>query len=162
MKKARMNISHFRFILLNLTIFGEIVTTYGISMKVWKIVFHFILKVFHSIPFWHLPYSIPKFLFHSISCLSQARRHGGHFGAVPCKSLLVPPQTKIVPPSEVCAPKKVTGSVPLKCSSRPETPKILGITPKFVSKNCFFADFAIKILMFCSFTPEFMKIRAFF
>ena len=28
MKKARMNISHFRFILLKLKIFGEIVTTF--------------------------------------------------------------------------------------------------------------------------------------
>ena len=28
MKKARMNISHFRFILFNLKIFGEIVTTF--------------------------------------------------------------------------------------------------------------------------------------
>ena len=28
MKKARMNISHFRFILFNLKIFAEIVTTY--------------------------------------------------------------------------------------------------------------------------------------
>ena len=31
MKKARMNISHFRFILFNLKIFGEIVTTNGQS-----------------------------------------------------------------------------------------------------------------------------------
>ena len=31
----------------------------------WKIVFNFILEIFHSIPFWHLPYSIPKFPFHS-------------------------------------------------------------------------------------------------
>ena len=41
-------------------------------MEVWKIVFHSILEVFHSIPFWHLPYSIPKFpfhfIFHSIPC----------------------------------------------------------------------------------------------
>ena len=36
-------------------------------MEVWKIVFHSILKIFHSIPFWHLPYSIPKFPYHSIS-----------------------------------------------------------------------------------------------
>ena len=40
-------------------------------MEVWKIVFHFILEIFHSTPFWHLPYSIPKFpfrsIFHSIS-----------------------------------------------------------------------------------------------
>ena len=28
MKKPRMNISHFRFILFNLKIFGEIVTTF--------------------------------------------------------------------------------------------------------------------------------------
>ena len=86
-----------------------------------------------------------------------------------------------MPPSEDCTPKKVTSSVPLKCSSRSETPKILVITPEFVSKNCFFADFVIKILFlwfhpkirknsriflrwrafFFVFTPEFMKIRAY-
>ena len=32
-------------------------------------VFHSILKIFHSIPFCHLPYSIPKFPFHSIPCI---------------------------------------------------------------------------------------------
>ena len=36
MKKAHMNISHFRFVVFNLKIFGEIVTTYislpGIGM----------------------------------------------------------------------------------------------------------------------------------
>ena len=37
-------------------------------MEVWKIVFHSILEIFHFIPFWHLPYSIPKFPFHSIPC----------------------------------------------------------------------------------------------
>ena len=31
MKKARMNISHFRFILFNLKIFSEIVTTRGVE-----------------------------------------------------------------------------------------------------------------------------------
>ena len=31
-----------------------------------KIVFHSILEIFYSISFWHLPYSIPKFPFHSI------------------------------------------------------------------------------------------------
>ena len=45
-------------------------------MEVWKIVFHFILEIFHSIPFWHLPYSIPKFPFHSIfHCI---------FHSIPC------------------------------------------------------------------------------
>ena len=39
---------------------------YGIGVEVWKIVFHSILEIFHSIPFWHLPYSIPKFPFHFI------------------------------------------------------------------------------------------------
>ena len=33
MKKARMNISHSRFILLKLKIFGEIVTTYIINSR---------------------------------------------------------------------------------------------------------------------------------
>ena len=33
MKKARMNISPFRFILLNLKIFGEVVTTISISFS---------------------------------------------------------------------------------------------------------------------------------
>ena len=28
--------------------------------------FHYILEICHSIPSWHLPYSIPKFPFHSI------------------------------------------------------------------------------------------------
>ena len=41
---------------------------YEIGMEVWKNVFHFILKIFHSIPFWRLLYSTPKFLFHSIPC----------------------------------------------------------------------------------------------
>ena len=36
------------------------------GMEVWKIVFHSILEIFHSVPFWHLPYSIPKFRFHFI------------------------------------------------------------------------------------------------
>ena len=39
---------------------------YEIGMEVWKIVFHFILEIFRSIPFWHLPYSIAKFPFHPI------------------------------------------------------------------------------------------------
>ena len=43
-------------------------------MKVWKIVFHSILEIFHSIPFWHHPYFILKFLFHSIP--SPDRRAG--------------------------------------------------------------------------------------
>ena len=68
----------------------------------------------------------------------------GNSGAVPPKSLLVPPKRELCPPSEDCAPKKVTDSVPLKGSLRPETPKMLIITPELVSKNCFFADFAIK------------------
>ena len=55
------------------------------------------------------------------------------------------------PPSEDCASKKVTGSVPLDCSLGPEAPKILFINPVFLSKNRFFADFAMKtfILFFC-------------
>ena len=44
----------------------------GIGMEVWKIVFHSMPEIFHSIPFWQLPYSKPKFPFHfpfhSIPC----------------------------------------------------------------------------------------------
>ena len=61
-----------------------------------------------------------------------------------------------------CAPKKLTCSVPLECKSSPETPKILLITLKFVSKNCFFADFAMNTDCFCGFTPEIMKLRVYF
>ena len=68
----------------------------------------------------------------------------GHSGAVPPKSLLVPPQTKTFPPCENCSPKKVTDSMPPECSSRPETPKILIITSKLVSKNRSFADSTVK------------------
>ena len=52
------------------------------------------------------------------------------------------PNENCAPLSEDCAPKKVTGSVPLECSSRLETTKILIITPEFVSKNRSFADSA--------------------
>ena len=38
--------------------------------------------------------------------LLQARRHGGISGPCPLKSVLVPPQSRNVPPSEDCAPKK--------------------------------------------------------
>ena len=53
---------------------------YGIGSEIWKIVFHFILEIFHSIPFWHLhiPYrnfcSISfYFPFHSIPCPQERR-----------------------------------------------------------------------------------------
>ena len=48
------------------------------------------------------------------------------------------------PLSEDCVSKKEAGSVPLECSSRLETPKILIIFPEFVSKNRSFADSAVK------------------
>ena len=68
----------------------------------------------------------------------------------------------VPPPSEDCAPKKLTGSVLLECKSSPETPKILLITLKFVSKNCFFVDFAMNTDCFCGLTPEIMKLRVYF
>ena len=66
------------------------------------------------------------------------------------------------PPSEDCAPKKLTGSVLLECKSSPETPKLLLITLKFVSKNCFFVDFAMNTDCFCGLTPEIMELRVYF
>ena len=71
--------------------------------------------------------------------------------AVPPKSLLVPPQTRIVPQIEDYALNKVTGSMPPECSSRLETPKLLVITPEFMSKNCFFAYFAVTTFFFLFF-----------
>ena len=45
----------------------------------------------------------------------------------------------------------------------PETPKILVITPEFVSKNCFFVDFAaIKTVCVFGISPEFIKICIYF
>ena len=62
----------------------------------------------------------------------------GHSGAV------IPPNHSLCVPNKNCATKKEAGSVPLEFSSRFETPKILIITPEFVSKNQFFADSAVK------------------
>ena len=73
-----------------------------------------------------------------------------------------PPNHCLCPPSEDCAPKKLTGSVLLECKSSPETPKILLITLKFVSKNCFFVNFAMNTDCFCGLTPEIMKLRVCF
>ena len=73
-----------------------------------------------------------------------------------------PPNHCLCPPSEDCAPKKLTCSVLLECKSSPETPKILLITLKFVSKNCFFAEFAMITDCFCGLTPEVMKLRVYF
>ena len=54
------------------------------------------------------------------------------------------PNEICAPLSEDCVPKRVTGLVPLECSSRLETPKMLITTPEFVSKNRSFADSAVK------------------
>ena len=73
----------------------------------------------------------------------QSRHHVRHFGAVPPKSLLVPPpKREICPTSEDCAPKKATGLVPLECSLGPKTPEVMVIHLVFAGK--FFAHFAMK------------------
>ena len=81
---------------------------------------------------------------------------GRHSGVVP------PPNENCAPPSEVCAPKKVASLMPLECSSRPETLKILVVTPEIVSKNLLFCRFCNKDLFFRGSTPEIVEIRAFF
>ena len=73
-------------------------------------------------------------------CRSGATR-GIHWPYTP-KSLLVPPNKNCDPPSEDCASKNLTSSMLLESNSRPETPKILVISPEFVSKKRFFVDFA--------------------
>ena len=73
---------------------------------------------------------------------------GAFRGRAPPNHCLCPPNENCAPPRENCALKKLTGLVLLECNSRPATPKILVITPKFVSSNCFFEDFAVNIVWF--------------
>ena len=80
----------------------------------------------------------------------QARCHGGILG--PC------PPTRNVSPKRGLCPKKVTGFVPLECSSGSETPKILIINPVFVGKNRCFADFAMKTFFFFALHPRIRRI----
>ena len=67
----------------------------------------------------------------------------------PCPS----PKSRLCPPSEDCAPKKVIGSVALECILRPKTPKMVVITPEIVCKNCFFPDFAMRTHFFFVISP---------
>ena len=71
------------------------------------------------------------------------------------------PRARIVPPSSKdCAPKKVTGSVPLKCSS--ETSKIHGYHSRIREQKLFFQRFCNKDPFFCGFPPKSVKICGFF
>ena len=98
----------------------------------------------------------PSALTHSLLTIQfQARRHGGHFGAVP-------PQMRNVSPCEEWAPWKVTGSVPLECSSGPESLKTLDINPVFVGNNRFFCRFCDDFFFCLVYTQVFVKFRAFF
>ena len=101
-----------------------------------------------------------------ISQMSRAPRPGqvslGAFRAVhPQITACAPPNSNCAPSSENCPPKKVADTVPPESNSRSETTKILLKTPEFVSKNCFFSDFAIKTFFF-TFIIEFVDIRAHF
>ena len=65
-------------------------------MELWTIVFHSIFKFFHSIPFWHFPYSMP---FHTIPC------HFTPFHAIPCYFMLFHVIHKLSEDSLVRRPK---------------------------------------------------------
>ena len=98
----------------------------------------------------------------------------------PChpKSLLVPPQTKVVSlqARTACAPKKLIGSGILECKLRPETCKIVLNALEFVSKNYFVVIFVCahidfhetsrsfwdEDLFFLVFTSEFLNHRTIF
>ena len=71
----------------------------------------------------------------------QARRQGWAFRGCASPNDCLCPQTKIVPPSEDCAPKKLTGLGLLECKSRPKTPKLVFTALEFASKNCVFVIF---------------------
>ena len=89
--------------------------------------------------FWLAP---PHFICSGDSTASGLAPRGAFRG---CASL----NQNCSPLSEDCVSKKEAGSVPLECSSRLETPKILIITPEFMSENCSFADSAVKNFCFC-------------
>ena len=55
----------------------------------------------------------------------QARRHGGHFEAVPSNHCLCPQARNVFPQARIVPQKKVAGTVPLKCILGPVPPKIL-------------------------------------
>ena len=84
--------------------------------------------------FWLVP---PHFICSGDSTASGPAPRGAFRG---CASL----NENCPPLSKDCVSKKITGLVPLECSSRLEIPKILIITPEFMSKNHFFADSAVK------------------
>ena len=75
----------------------------------------------------------------------------------------------VPPPSEDCAPKKLTGSRLLECKSRPKIPKPVFTALEFVSKNCVFVIFvnlrriSFKFwdedLFFLVFTSDFVENR---
>ena len=88
--------------------------------------------------------------------LQQARRHGGFPGLCFPKSLLVLPQTRIMPPKRGLCPKELTGSVPLECSLMPETSKILVITRVRLNLNFEF-EFAHELLMNLNLNSTFAK-----
>ena len=77
--------------------------------------------------------------------------------------------TACAPPSEDCAPKKLTGSRLLECKSRPKIPQLVFIPLEFVSKNCVFVLFvnsrriSFKFwdedLFFLVFTSDFVENR---
>ena len=59
----------------------------------------------------------------------ESRRHGGAFRG------RAPRMTACAPPSVDCAPKKLIGSGPPECKSRPETRKIVFIASEFVENR---------------------------
>ena len=92
------------------------------------------MLIFVPLHFWLVP---PHFICSGDSSASGPTPRGPIRGRAS-------PNEICAPLSEDCAPKKVTGSVLLDFSLRLETPKILIITPEFVSKNRSFADSAVK------------------
>ena len=64
--------------------------------------------------------------------------------ARPNHCLCFPNKNCAAPPSEDCAPKKLTGSVLLECCSTPETPRNTGCHPRIREQELFFRRFCNK------------------
>ena len=108
-------------------------------------------------------FAYETYLTYSYGTVSRPGATGGIPGPFPPSNHCLcplPPKQELYPPSEDCAPKKVTGSVSLECSSMLEAPKILVITPEFVSKNCFLRRFYNKDPFFRPSPRSLRKFRA--
>ena len=80
--------------------------------------------------------------------MQQARRPRGQSGAVSPKSLLVPPQTRILPPKRGLCPKESNRLGDTEVQFEARNSQDTCYHPRIREHELFFADFIIKTLFF--------------